>query len=125
MMCLAQAADIFATGIVAGAFHIGTVAVHPAAGRLDSLWHCSAAKDLIRRLQRALPPFMLLPVLATIGTMALCPALVSWPLDALGCILSLATIEITVTVSAPLNQRFAAWLPDALVSTANQSRAYW
>lgn len=35
-MCVAQAADIFATGVVAGAFVMGSFAVHPAAARLGA-----------------------------------------------------------------------------------------
>jgi hypothetical protein len=34
-MCIAQAADIFGAGLVAGAFFMGAFAVHPAAARLD------------------------------------------------------------------------------------------
>jgi len=41
-------------------------------------------------------------------------ASVSWPLDALGCALSVATVGITVAVNRPLNRSFARWSPDAL-----------
>jgi uncharacterized membrane protein len=116
MMCLAQAADIFATGVVAGAFYIGTVAIHPAADRLDGPAHLLLRQELIRRLQRALPLFMLLPLPAVVVALALCHASVSRPLDVLGCALSLATIAITVAVNAPLNRRFARWSPEALPS---------
>jgi len=113
-MCITQAVDIFGTGIVAGAFVIGTIAVHPAAARLDASTHVLLRQELIRRLQRFLPPFMLLPVPASIAAITLCRTSVSRPLDALGCALSLATIGITVAVNAPLNRRFASWSPDAL-----------
>lgn len=113
-MCIAQAADIFGTGIVAGAFAVGTFAVHPAAARLDSSSHMFLRQELIRRLARFLPPFMLLPMPASVGALTLCRASVAWRFDMLGCVLSLATIGITVAVNGPLNRRFARWSPTAL-----------
>ena len=71
-MCFAQAIDIFGTGLVAGVFVMGTVAVHPAAGRLDASPHIVLRQDLIRRLRKSLPPFMLLPVPVSIAAMTLC-----------------------------------------------------
>ena len=61
-MCIAQAADIFGTGLVAGAFVMGAFAVHPAAASLDPAPHVALRQELIRRLSRFLSPFMLLPV---------------------------------------------------------------
>ena len=113
-MCIAQAADIFGTGLVAGAFVMGAFAVHPAAASLDPAPHVLLRQELIRRLSRFLPPFMLLPVPSSLCALGLCRTSVSRPLDALGCALSLATIGITVAVNAPLNRRFASWSPDAL-----------
>jgi len=113
-MCIAQAADILGTGIVAGAFAIGTFAVHPAAAKLDASSHVLLRQELIRRLSRFLPPFMLLPVVACICALTLCPTSVERRLDAIGCVLSVTTIGITVAVNAPLNRRFARWQPDAL-----------
>src|SRR5215468_5663475 len=113
-MCLTQAADIFGTGIVAGAFVMGAIAVHLAFARLDASHQIVLRQEMIRRLQLFLPPFMLLPIPASIAALTLCRASVSRPLDALGCALSLATIGITVAVNAPLNRRFASWSPDAL-----------
>ena len=112
-MCLAQAIDIFGTGLVSGAFAMGTIAVHPAADRLDALPHIVLRQELIRRLGRFLPIFMLLPVPASIAAMTSCRSSAMW-LDALGCLLSLATIGITVAVNAPLNRRFTRWSSDAL-----------
>ena len=113
-MCIAQAADIFGTGIVAGVFFMGTIAVHPAAGSLDASSHIVLRQELIRRLQRFLPPFMLLPIPAAIVALTLCRTSLSWPLEALGGALSVATVGITVAVNSPLNRRFARWAPDAL-----------
>jgi uncharacterized membrane protein len=113
-MCITQAADIFGTGIVAGAFVLGTIAVHPAAARLDPSHHIVLRQELIRRLQLFLPPFMLLPIPASIAALTLCRASVLWPLDVLGCALSVTTVGITVAVNGPLNRRFARWSPDAL-----------
>jgi len=113
-MCITQAVDIFGTGIVAGAFVMGAIAVHPAFARLDASHHIVLRQEMIRRLQRFLPPFMLLPIPASIAAMTLCHVSVSWPLDALGCALSVATVGITTAVNGPLNQSFARWSPDAL-----------
>jgi uncharacterized membrane protein len=113
-MCVAQAADIFGTGVVAGAFLIGTFAVHPAAGRLDTAAHVRLRQELIRRLSRWMPPSMLLPVFASIGATTFCQTSVIRVLDAVGLALSLTTIGITVALNAPLNRRFAGWSLDAL-----------
>jgi uncharacterized membrane protein len=113
-MCIAQSADIFGAGLVAGVFFMGTFAVHPAAGRLDTVAHLRLRQELIRRLSKFMPSIMFLPVVASIGVMMLCQTSVQWVLDTLGLPLSLATIGITVAVNAPLNRRFAGWSPDAL-----------
>ena len=113
-MCITQAEDIFGTGLVSGAFVMGTIAVHPAVARLDASDHIVLRKELIRRLQLFLPPFMLLPIPASIAALTLCRASVSWPLDALGCALSVATVAITVAINGPLNRRFARWSPEDL-----------
>jgi len=60
-MCEAQLVDVFATGIVAGVFVMGTFAVHPAAADLAAPSHILLRQQLIRRLQEFLPPFMLPP----------------------------------------------------------------
>lgn len=113
-MCIAQIADILGTGVVAGAFLMGTFAVHPAAAGLDASAHVLFRQELIRRLARRMPPFMFLPAIASIVAMTLCRTSVFYTLDALGLALSLTTIGITVGVNVPLNRRFAAWSPDAL-----------
>jgi len=71
-MCIAQAADIFGTGLVAGAFVMGAFAVHPAAASLDPAPHVLLRQELIRRLSRFLPPFMLLPVPSSLYALGLC-----------------------------------------------------
>jgi uncharacterized membrane protein len=93
---------------------MGAVAVHPAADHLDASPHIILRHELIRRLRGFLPPFILLPIAATIAALTLCRSTVMWPVDALGCILSPATIGITVAVNAPLNRRFTWWAPRAL-----------
>ena len=113
-MCVAQAADIFGAGIVAGAFLMGSLAVHPAAAALSASPHVLLRQELIRRLVRWMPPFMLLPVLASVFAMTLCRSSVLWVLDALGLALSLATIGITGAINTPLNRRFVGWSPDPL-----------
>ena len=124
-MCITQAVDIFGTGIVGGAFVMGTIAVHPAVAKLDAAAHVILRQELIRWLQRFLPPFMLLPLPASIAAVALCRTSVSWPLDALGCALSVATIGITVAVNAPLNRRFARWSPEALPGDWERDVGRW
>src|SRR5215470_7032259 len=113
-MCVAQAADIFGTGLVAGAFLMGSFAIHPAAARLGASAQMLLRQELICRLSRWMPLFVLLPVLASIGALTLCRESVLFTLDAVGLALSLATIGITAGINVPLNRRFAAWSPDAL-----------
>ena len=113
-MCVAQAADVFGAGVVAGAFLMGSFAIHPAAARLGASAHVLLRQELIRRLARWMPLFMFLPVVASIAAMTLCRGAVFLVLDALGLALSLVTIGITVAINAPLNRRFALWSPQAL-----------
>jgi uncharacterized membrane protein len=113
-MCIVQGTNIFATGLVADAFFIGTFAVHPAAAKLDPGPHIVLRQKLIRRLSRFLPPFMLLPIPLALAALMICRASVSLPLEAIGFALSLATVGITVAVNTRLNRRFARWSPAAL-----------
>ena len=63
---------------------MGSVAVHPAAARLAAFPHVFLRQELIRRLSRWMPPFMLLPAVASIGAMTLCGTSVLRVLDGLG-----------------------------------------
>ena len=113
-MCIAQAIDVFATGLVAGVFVMGTFAVLPAASRLEGPAHVLLRQHLIGRLSRFMPPLMLFPIAASVGALALCPSSVSFTFDMLGCALSLAMIGVTVAVNGPLSRRVGTWNPDAL-----------
>ena len=124
-MCLAQALDIFATGIVAGAFAIGTFAMHPAIGQLEARGHVLFRQELIRRLSRFLPPFMLLPLVAAPAAIIWCRASVVASVDAVGFVLSVLTVAVTVFVNAPLNRRFASWAPEALRSDWHDAVDRW
>ena len=124
-MCIAQVADIFATGVVAGAFLMGSFAVHPAAAMLAASSHVTLRQELIRRLKHWMPPFMFLPVFASIAAMMLCRTSVFWTLEVLCLAMSLATVGITVAVNAPLNRRFAAWSAEALPHDWEKSVHRW
>jgi len=113
-MCIAQSIDVFATGIVAGVFVMGSFAVHPAAARLDPLSHLFLRQQLIYRLSKFMPPVMLLSVAACVAALAFCPTPLSWRINASGGALSVATIGITIAFNVPLNRRFARWSPGAL-----------
>ena len=113
-MCIPQVLDVFASGVVAGAFAMGTFALHPAAEQLEPSAHVVLRQALIRRLSTFMPPFMLLPIPAALAAVTLCRTSVSVPLDVLGCLWSLTTVGITMAVNAPLNRRFATWSADAL-----------
>ena len=95
---------------------MGSFAIHPAAARLAASSHVLLRQELIRRLARLMPPFMFLPVVASVAAMTLCRATVFLAIDALGLAMSLATIGITIGVNVPLNRLFAGWSPDALPS---------
>src|SRR5262249_39792384 len=73
-MCIAQATDIFAAGLVADAFVMGTFAVLPAAARLDASPHVLLRQHLVRRLSTFMPPLMLLPIAASIAALTVCRA---------------------------------------------------
>lgn len=113
-MCYAQAADVFCTGIVAGGFLMGTIAVHPAAEALAASPHVRFRQELIRRLSKLWPPFMLAPIVAAPLALTQCRGTVASSIDLLGLLLSLATLGITVGINAPLNRRFARWSEGAL-----------
>jgi len=51
-MCIIQAVDIFGAGIVAGAFLMGSFAVHPAAASNSASPHAQLRQEMIRRLAR-------------------------------------------------------------------------
>ena len=124
-MCMAQAADVFGTGIVAGAFLLAAFAVHPAVASLDPRSQVLLRQELIRRLSRLLPPFMLLPIPSAVTAIILCPTRIHRWLDTAGCALSLATIATTMAVNAPLNRRFARWQPDALPTNWQEYVRRW
>ena len=124
-MCIVQTVNIFSTGVVAGVFCMGTFAVHPAVAKLDPESHLLLRQELIRRLSRFLPPFMLLPIPLALGALTLCRTSVSLPLDAFGCALSLATVGITVSVNNRLNRRFARWSPATLPSNWQEDIRRW
>jgi uncharacterized membrane protein len=124
-MCIARSIDVFATGLVAGVFLMGSFAVHPAAARLDASSHVLLRQQLIQRLSKLMPPLMLLPVAACIIVFIFCRASVSWPINTLACALSLATVGITVAVNVPLNRCFARWSPGALPSNWQRLVRRW
>ena len=124
-MCLAQAVDVFCTGIVAGGFLIGALAVHPAAEALEPTSHLRLRHELIRRLSRGWPPFMLLPIGAVPVALTWCRSAVSLPIDIVGLTLSVATVGITLGINAPLNQRFARWTEGALPTDWHQQIRRW
>jgi hypothetical protein len=124
-MCVAQSINVFASGIVAGAFAMGTFAMHPAAAQLNASQHIVFRQALIRRLSRFLPPFMLLPLLAAPLAMMFCRSVVAASVGAMGFALSVATVGITVTVNAPLNRRFATWAPGALPEDCHDHVRRW
>ena len=124
MICLAQAADIFATGVVAGSFAIGSFAMHPAAAELGDVAQIRFRQALIRRLARFLPPFMLAPLLAVPLALASCDGSQN-SVSAMGFLLSLATVVTTVGINAPLNRRFARWSVEKLPVDWPRDIARW
>jgi len=125
MTCIAQMVDVFATGLVAGAFAIGTFAMHPASAQLDPASHLIFRQEVIRRLSRFLPPFMLAPLVAVPFAMTFCRSSIAVSFDAVGFVLSVTTVGITVFFNAPLNQRFTKWTPDALPSAWPEDIRRW
>ena len=124
-MGVAQSIDVFATGLVAGVFLMGSFAVHPAAARLDASSHFLLRQQLIHRLSKLMPPLMLLSVAACITVFIVCRTSVSWQINTLSGVLSLATMGITIAVNVPLNRRFARWSPSALPCDWERSVQRW
>ena len=124
-MCVTQAADIFGTGLLAGVLFMSAYVALPAAARLDASSHLLFRQQLIHRLAKFMPPLMFLPVAASIAVLAFCRTQVVWPLDAIGCALSLLTIGITVAVNGRLSGRFARWSSDALPQDWEQLVHRW
>lgn len=124
-MCIPQILDVFATGLVAGAFGMGTFALHPAVEQLEPATHLRLRQELIRRLASFMPPFLLLPIPASIAAMALCRTAVTRGVDAAALFSSLTTVGITVAVNAPLNRRFATWSTEALAPEWHDDVQRW
>ena len=124
-MGLAQAVDVFATGLIAGILAMGTFAVLPAAAKLDARAHVLVRKRLIDRLAMFMPPLMFLPVPASAIGLTQCRAPVSLLFGGISLALSLATIAITVVVNAPLSRRLALWTPDPLPSNWRRDPGRW
>lgn len=93
---------------------MGSFAIHPAAARLGASAHVLLRQELIR-LARWMPPFMFLPVFASIASMTVCRGACS-VLGAghtgIGAVSS--DNRITIAINAPLNRRFGLWSPEAL-----------
>ena len=113
-MCMVQAAEVFATGLVAGIFVTSAFAVLPAAAKLDASAHVLMRQHLSRPLSKFMPPLMLIPIGASISAVSICRTSVSLTLDEVACFLSLATVAITVVVNGPLSRQFAQWNSEAL-----------
>src|SRR5215470_798857 len=109
MICMVQAVEVFATGLVGGIFVMSTFAVLPAAAKLDASAHVLMRQHLARPLSKFMPPLMLIPIVASIGAVTVCRTSVSLALDGLACFLSLATLAITLVVNGPLSRHFARW----------------
>ena len=108
----AYALNTFSTGLIAGAFLMGTVGARPVAGRLDASEHVIFRHQLIHRLSKLMPPLMLLPVVTSCILLPLSPS--DWPVQTAGWLFSVATFGITLIVHAPLNRRFIQWSPSTL-----------
>jgi uncharacterized membrane protein len=106
------ALNTFSTGLVAGAFLMGKLAVRSAAGQPDASEHVLFRHQLIQRLSKLMPPLMLVPVVTSFILLPLSPG--NWPVQTAGWLFSVATFGITLTVHAPLNRRFMQWPPNAL-----------
>ena len=125
MMCMVQAVQVFATGLVAGIFVMSAFAVLPAAAKLDASAHILMRQHLTRPLSEFMPPLMLTPIAASIGAVTICRTSVSLALDELACFLSLATVAITVAVNGPLSRRFARWDSEALPTDWQREIRRW
>jgi len=110
-MQLAQSLTVLGTGLLAGIFLMGSVAIRPAAAALEPDAHLLLRQQLIRR--RAFMPWLMVFTVAAsaASTVALWPSLV--PVQRFAqvvvVLLALTTLGITLAVNVPLNRRFLRW----------------
>jgi len=112
------------TGIVAGAFVMGTFGMRSAAAALEPRSHLVLRQHLIRRLSRIMPVLMLGAIATTGAALVFSPpsaALTSvnllskeTALRGLAFGLSLAILVQTITVNSPINNLFLGWSAETL-----------
>jgi len=112
------------TGIVAGAFVMGTFGMRSAAAALEPRSHLVLRQHLIRRLSKIMPVLMLGAIATTGAALVFSPpsaALTSVNLlsketasRGLAFGLSLAMLVQTITVNSPINNLFLGWSAETL-----------
>ena len=114
----------FTTGIVAGAFVMGTFGIRSATAALEPRSHLVLRQHLIRRLSKIMPVLMLGAIATTGAALVFSPpsaALTSvnllskeTALRGLAFGLSLAILVQTITVNSPINNLFLGWSAETL-----------
>jgi uncharacterized membrane protein len=106
---IARELNTLGTGILAGALLMSTLGLRPAAAMLEAAQQVFLRQQLIQRLSKLMPPFMLLPIAASSVILVFHGTSGDWPIAAAGWAFSVSTVGITVIVNVPLNRRFARW----------------
>ena len=123
------------TGIVAGAFVMGTFGMRSAAAALEPRSHLVLRQHLIRRLSRIMPVLMLGAIATTGAALVFSPpsaALTSVNLlsketasRGLAFGLSLAILVQTITVNSPINNLFLGWSAETLPADWQKYARRW
>ena len=114
----------FATGVVAGAFVMGTFGIRSATAALEPRSHLVLRQHLIRRLSKIMPVLMLCAIATTgaalvfsVPSAEFTSVNLLWKetaLRGLAFVLSLAMLVQTITVNRPINKSFLSWSVETL-----------
>jgi len=125
----------FTTGIVAGAFVMGTFGIRSATAALEPRSHLVLRQHLIRRLSKIMPVLMLGAIATTGAALVFSPpsaALTSvnllskeTALRGLAFGLSLAMLVQTITVNSPINNLFLGWSAETLPADWQKYARRW
>ena len=114
----------FTTGVVAGAFVMGTFGMRSAAAALEPGSQLVLRQHLIRRLSKVMPVLMLCAIATTGAALVFSPPSADLTsvsllpretaLRGLAFGLSIAMLVQTITVNSPINKLFLGWTAETL-----------
>jgi uncharacterized membrane protein len=100
---------VILTGLLAGAFFLGTVVIEPSVEGLPVEQHFLFRQQMISRMERLVPPLMGGAIIFPLLTGLVFETGWTRLLLLSGCGLSLASLILTLMVNRPINLRFLHW----------------